>query len=185
MNPEAMTVTSIRSGKVGILTPPDSSDYSPNRWTNSAYNKQSLESPVHVSALGIKGDEHVYKDHGGVDAALCVYPTDHTDFWRSHGLDLGEGDFGENLSTQGFTEASAAIGMRLRTASGVVVEISEPRAPCFKLGIKTGFRKMPTIMAEAGNTGWMMRVITPGEICLLYTSPSPRDRTRSRMPSSA
>ena len=29
------------------------------------------------------------------------------------------------------------------------------------------------------------REVKPNYICLLYTSPSPRDRTRSRMPSSA
>ena len=32
---------------------------------------------------------------------------------------------------------------------------------------------------------YLIKVMVDDYICLLYTSPSPRDRTRSRMPSSA
>ena len=50
----------------------------------------------------------------------------------------------------------------------------EKKAILAKWKQKVGETKAESIKNEAGNRG-----------CLLYTSPSPRDRTRSRMPSSA
>ena len=45
------------------------------------------------------------------------------------------------------------------------------------------------VMALVGDNGagksTLMKVLAGAHTCLLYTSPSPRDRTRSRMPSSA
>ena len=135
--------------------------------TKSAYNKLPLEGTVPIGVLGIDGDEHVYKDHGGVDAALCAYPMDHYPFWENLDLKPKIGDFGENLSVRGLLEDEATIGMQLQGPSGLTVEITEPRAPCFKVGRKFDFSAMPVIMAKEGNTGWMMRVLVPGEVSLL------------------
>lgn len=161
-----MIVHSIRAGKIATLSPPADAPSPKLRTTKSGYSKTELDSPVQIGPMGIDGDEHVYRDHGGVDAALCVYPIEHHLFWAEMCLDPGRGDFGENLSVSGLLEDEATIGMRLQAPSGLIVEISEPRAPCFKIAVKFGFKAMPLIMAREGNTGWMMRVLQPGELSL-------------------
>ena len=42
-----------------------------------------------------------------------------------------------------------------------------------------------SIGMQTGTTAMVASEVGRGNTCLLYTSPSPRDRTRSRMPSSA
>ena len=77
--------------------------------------------------------------HGGVDKAVYVYPSEHYAYWRRElpGVELPWGVFGENLTTEGLLEENVRIGDRFRMGSAEFV-VTQPRMPCFKLGIRFG-----------------------------------------------
>lgn len=131
----------------------------------SAFVKAPVDGPVAVGALGVAGDEHVYHAHGGPDQALLVYSRDHYAFWRGeHGLDLPEvGAFAENLTVDGLTEAEVCVGDTF-TIGSVTAQVTSPRTPCYKIGVRYGDHRIPVVMQEAGNPGYMLRVLTGGEV---------------------
>lgn len=134
------------------------------RIIESAFVKTEISGPVFVSTLGIDSDEHVYEDHGGPDMALLAYPIEHYAFWREQGLDLPLGGaMAENLTVRGLLESVVMIGDRFRIGSAVV-EVSQPRSPCYKIAARYGRKDMPVIVQETGFTGYLMRVLTPGHI---------------------
>jgi MOSC domain-containing protein YiiM len=81
----------------------------PDRTVLSAIRKRSITRPVRLGTLGLAGDAHAdLVDHGGVDKALCAYPTEHLPYWSTRlGVQLGASAFGENLSTQGCSKANS------------------------------------------------------------------------------
>lgn len=136
----------------------------------SAIRKSPVTGAVALSAAGLAGDQQAWHDHGGAEKALLHYAEEHYRMWRSlyHQFALEPGGFGENITTRGMTEESVCIGdrYRIRTAGipDVVVEVSQPRQPCWKLGYNGGVRELPHAMQDRGATGWYYRVITPGAI---------------------
>jgi MOSC domain-containing protein YiiM len=101
--------------------------------------------------------------HGGVDKAVYAYPVDHWGWWRDEaGFAAQAASFGENLTLQGVHEAAVRIGDRFSWGPDVVLEISQPRAPCFKFGLMTGRDDLPSRMTVSGRTGWYFRVVTQG-----------------------
>lgn len=107
------------------------------------------------------GDTRV---HGGPHKAVCVYPVEHKPFWDDVlGTDLPAGAFGENLCLRGALEADAFVGDILRVGSAVV-QVSQPRGPCFKLAARWGHKALPKVMAERGISGWYFRVLEDGEV---------------------
>jgi MOSC domain-containing protein YiiM len=136
--------------------------------TFSAIAKEVVTGPVRIGVLGLLGDEQGDpRVHGGPDKAVHHYPFDHYAAWRA---DLGDharlarpGAFGENLSTCGVTEENLCLGDRLR-AGGVVLEVSQPRQPCWKLADRFGLPHMPRLVQERLRTGWYYRVLEEGEV---------------------
>jgi MOSC domain-containing protein YiiM len=118
---------------------------------------------VRVGALNIEGDGQAdLKNHGGPDKAVYCYPAEHLPFWKSElGYDAEEAPFGENLSTRGITEEDARIGDIWRWGS-VVLQISQPRWPCYKLALHSGHVDMIKRFVESGRSGWYLRVLEPG-----------------------
>jgi MOSC domain-containing protein YiiM len=102
--------------------------------------------------------------HGGVDNALYAYAGEDLDWWAGQ-LDrwVGPGSFGENLTTRGLDVTGAVVGERWR-AGGVLLEVSGPRAPCFKLGIRMGSQRFPRRFAAAGRPGAYLRILEEGEV---------------------
>ncbi|TVQ41020.1 MAG: MOSC domain-containing protein [Spirochaetaceae bacterium] len=132
----------------------------------SAVRKREMNGPVTLGPLGLAGDEHVYHGHGGADKALLHYAAHHYTMWKqefpwSH---VGRGCFGENVSAAGPTEQTVCIGDRFRIGRQVVVEVSQPRQPCWKLAHNVAEQRIPRLMQERAATGWFYRVITPGPI---------------------
>jgi MOSC domain-containing protein YiiM len=126
--------------------------------------KYSLSGPVWLGRLGLPGDEHVYEHHGGPDMAVLVYPFDHYGFWRSHGLELPvAAAFGENLSVDGLLEVDVWLGDTF-AVGGAIVQVTQPRTPCYKLAARYGRREIPALMQEKGLTGYLLRVLQEGEI---------------------
>jgi MOSC domain-containing protein YiiM len=104
--------------------------------------------------------------HGGVDKAVYVYPSEHYAFWRDElpNADLSWGAFGENFTTQGALDDQAVhIGDRFRIGSTEFV-VTQPRMPCFKLGIRFGRADMVKRFMHSGRNGFYLAVAKEGEV---------------------
>ena len=103
--------------------------------------------------------------HGGPEKAMLAYCADHYPLWNAElgRDDLGDGSFGENLSISGMDERSVAIGDVYRIGSAVV-QVSQPRQPCWKLARRCRLPTMPAKAIATGRLGWYFRVLEPGEI---------------------
>jgi len=116
--------------------------------------------------LNLKGDEQSdLSVHGGVHKAVYAYPSEHYPFWREEvpDLDLAWGAFGENFTTEGLLEEAVHIGDRLRIGSAEFV-ITQPRMPCFKLGIRFGRPEMVKRFLRSGRTGFYLAVLEEGQV---------------------
>jgi MOSC domain-containing protein YiiM len=102
--------------------------------------KSAVPGPIMLRRLNLDGDRQAdLENHGGRDKAVYAYPSEHYEFWRRElpGRELPWGMFGENLTTEGLNEENACIGDRFRIG-GAVVKVTQPRIPCYKLGIRFG-----------------------------------------------
>lgn len=122
-----------------------------------------------IGFLGLAGDQQAdTRHHGGPDKALHLYPFDHYARWSKdapdHPLLGAPGAFGENISTTGMTEADVCIGDRFRCGTAVL-EISQPREPCWKQGERMEWTTLPKLMVRERRSGWYFRVIKEGEAC--------------------
>ena len=134
-------------------------------WTTGIY-KTPVNQRLHLSAVNLAGDGQAdLKVHGGPDKAVCVYSADHYASWRQElGVEqCGPGWFGENFSVQGQRETDVAIGDTYRIGTAVV-QVSQPRAPCWKLGRRWNRVDMPKLVLQSGRTGWYLRVVEEGGV---------------------
>lgn len=139
-------------------------------WRGKAVTTSIFKTPVAgrvpVTRLNIAGDRQSdLSVHGGADKAVYAYPSEHYEFWRSElpGTDLPFGAFGENLTTEGLREDGVHIGDRFRAGSAEFV-VTQPRMPCFKLGIRFNRPDMVKRFLRSGRTGFYLAVLREGEI---------------------
>jgi len=135
---------------------------------SSAIAKAPIAGSRRVGFLGIAGDEQGdLSVHGGPDKAVHHYPRDHYGFWiealEGHALLGAPGAFGENISTDGLIESEACIGDRYRLGTALV-EISQGRQPCWKLGHRFGIASVPATVVKTRRSGWYYRVIEEGAV---------------------
>ena len=134
----------------------------------SAIAKLQVDGELSLTEKGLVGDEQAEKKiHGGPDRALCHYPREHYAFWASEypdqaGLFVAPA-YGENLSTEGLTEKNVFIGDIFRWGEALI-QVTQPRSPCFKLNFHFGISDIATQMQNAGKTGWLYRVILAGKV---------------------
>ena len=155
---ERITVRAVAVGLPGVIGRTRSGD------VISGIRKHLVTTrTVQVGMLNIEGDRQAdLRVHGGPDKAVYCYPAEHLPFWKSEiGYEAEEAPFGENLSTLGVTEEDARIGDIWRWGSAVL-QISQPRWPCYKLAIHSGHRDMIGRFVDAGRSGWYLRVLGPG-----------------------
>jgi MOSC domain-containing protein YiiM len=121
------------------------------------------EGPVFVGTTNIRGDGQAdLSVHGGADKAVYAYPSDHWPWWeREKAFPCAPAAFGENLTVEGADETQIAIGDRFRWGEAIL-EVSQPRAPCFKFAIHSGRADAPSVMTVSGRCGWYFRVIREG-----------------------
>jgi MOSC domain-containing protein YiiM len=137
----------------------------PNGPVQTGIIKKPVSNKVTVTELGIVGDAIVdTKVHGGLDQALYLYSQEDYDWWVERlGRTLSPGIFGENLTLSSFGDAPLNIGDRLQI-NNLVIEISAPRTPCFKLAARMGDVGFIKDFVLAARTGAYARVIKTGEI---------------------
>jgi len=121
---------------------------------------------VRVAKLNLQGDQQSdLTVHGGIDKAVYAYPSEHYPFWREElpGLDLPWGAFGENLTTQGLLEEAVYVGDRFSIGSAELV-VTQPRMPCFKLGIRFNRPAIVKQFLQSGRSGFYLAVLKEGEV---------------------
>lgn len=155
-------LVSVQVGAVAEF-PPVEPDGKP--W-HSAIVKLTQTGPVYLGSLGLQNDEQSdHKHHGGQDRAVNVYPAEHYDYWRATPelKAMTGGAFGENFTTLGLLEHTACIGDTFRIGE-VVVQISQPRGPCYKLNRRWGYPDLQRRAEETHRYGWYMRVLQEGMV---------------------
>jgi MOSC domain-containing protein YiiM len=131
----------------------------------SGIGKAPVEGRVRVEGVNLAGDDQADRRvHGGPDKALYAYASEDVAWWSEQlGRELGPGAFGENLTTAGVDVSGAVIGERWRIGT-VELEVSQPRQPCFKLGLHFGDPQMLKRFALASRPGAYLRIVRPGEL---------------------
>ena len=119
-----------------------------------------------VGATNLDGDGQAdLTVHGGVDKAVYAYPLEHYAHWTAAlgRDDLAPGRFGENLTTEGLLEDDVLVGDVLRVGSALL-EVSQPRVPCFKLAARMGDPAFARPFLRSGRVGFYLRVLEQGEL---------------------
>ena len=128
--------------------------------------KTPVERRLRATTLNLEGDEQSdLTVHGGVDKAVYAYPAEHYEFWRRElpKMELPWGVFGENLTTEGLLESDVRIGDCFRVGSCELI-VTQPRLPCFKLGIRFGRADILKRFLQSGRTGFYFSVALEGEV---------------------
>lgn len=128
--------------------------------------KEPVDGRVMMRSLNLDGDRQAdLSVHGGKDKAVYVYPFEHYDYWRHKlpEMDLPWGTFGENLTTVGLLENEVNIGDRFRIGSAEVM-VTQPRMPCYKLGIKFGRTDIVKQFLDSRLTGLYFSVLQEGTV---------------------
>lgn len=134
-------------------------------WT-SAIAKRAVTGPRWVGRTNIEGDRQAdLQHHGGPDKAVLAYSAGHYGVWRDElpGTGFPVGSFGENLTIDGLTEETVAIG-DVWIAGGTRLQVSQPRQPCWKLARRLRVRDMVVRVRESLRSGWYPRVLDEGKI---------------------
>ena len=118
-----------------------------------------------LDRLNLEGDGQAdLRVHGGPDKAVYAYPSEHLSAWSAElGEELGPAAFGENLTTAGGTEDDVCIGDRWYWGDAVL-EVCQPRTPCFKLAMHRGRGDIGRRFRDSGRSGWYLRVLEPGRV---------------------
>ena len=127
--------------------------------------KQPVDGRVAVRGVNLDGDDQADRSvHGGPDKAVYAYSLEEILEWeRELGRELGEAAFGQNLTTRGISVSGAVIGEQWLVGS-TVLEVAQPRQPCFKLGIRVGEPGFVKRFAHAARPGAYLRILQEGDI---------------------
>ncbi len=128
--------------------------------------KESVGGRVAVNEFNLEGDAQAdLRVHGGYSKAVYLYPSEHYEFWRGElpEMDLPFGVFGENLTTEGLLETDVNIGDRFHIGTAEFV-VTQPRQPCFKLGIRFNRSDIIKRFAKSGRSGFYLAIEKTGEL---------------------
>jgi len=128
--------------------------------------KFAVESPIFLGTDDVTGDHVIDRRyHGGSDKACYLYSADHYSFWQNKypNQDWKWGMFGENLTVSGLNESEIRIGDRFQIGDAEV-QVTQPRQPCFKLGVRFGDQSIVSDFWTLPYPGVYVRVLSPGEV---------------------
>jgi len=137
-----------------------------NKWVRTSIFKDPVAGAVWARTLNLDGDEQSdLSVHGGPDKAVYAYPSEHYPYWREQlpDIEFPWGAFGENLTTEGLTETAIHVGDRLCVGAAEFL-VTQPRLPCFKLGIRFGRPDMVKRFQASGRSGFYLAVVREGPI---------------------
>ncbi len=131
----------------------------------SAIWKSPVTGRVAARGVNLEGDDQADRDaHGGPDKAVYAYAVEDTRWWEEElGLELEFGQFGENLTTEGIDVTNALVGERWEIGS-TILEVSEPRVPCWRLGARMEDKRFPRRFTEALRPGTYFRISVEGDV---------------------
>lgn len=131
----------------------------------SAIGKRPVEGRVRVAGVNLAGDDQADRlVHGGPDKAVYAYAREDSDWWAAElGREVPHGMLGENLTTTGVDCTNAVIGERWRVGT-TLLEVCQPRVPCYKLGLRFDDPKMLKKFAQASRPGAYLRIVEEGEL---------------------
>jgi len=136
------------------------------RDVTTAIYKQPINGRVALRKLNLDGDRQAdLSVHGGAQKAVYCYPSVHYQYWKAElpGRELPNGTFGENFTVDGFLEDSTHIGDVLSVGSAEVV-VTQPRLPCYKLGVRFESDDMVRRFLASRRTGFYLAVTREGEV---------------------
>lgn len=135
--------------------------------TTTGIFKTPVEGRVMLRRTNLDGDGQAdLEAHGGVDKAVYVYSKENYEFWATElGRDdfAAAGQFGENFTVQGMSDEEVCVGDRFHVG-GALVEVTQPRVPCFKLAVLMGIEGFQKQFAAACRTGFYLRVLEEGDV---------------------
>ncbi|RFC31316.1 MAG: MOSC domain-containing protein YiiM [Candidatus Nitrotoga sp. MKT] len=165
MNHTDIQLRSIQVGLPKTLGTLNASNTMDQEWTTGFF-KETVLGPVWVGTTNLAGDGQAdLRVHGGPDKAINVYPSEHYAFWLAE-LDCKElpnGAFGENFTVAGILETKACIG-DIFELGDALVQISQPRQPCWKLSRRWRVQDLVARVVRTGKTGWYFRVLREGNV---------------------
>jgi len=159
VRPDAMHVVSVN------VSLPKTVEWQGRKVTTAIF-KEPVEGRVRIRRTGLVGDRQADPSvHGGPAKAVYAYPSEHYPFWRREleRADLSWGSFGENLTTEGLEERTLRIGDRLRVGSALL-QVTQPRMPCYKLGIRFGRLDMVRRFLASGRSGFYLAINEEGDV---------------------
>lgn len=139
---------------------------SKGRAVSTGIFKEPVRGRIFLRELNLDGDRQAdLSVHGGPSKAVYAYPAEHYQYWQEQlpGVNLPWGMFGENFTTEGLDEVGVRIGDRFSVGSTVLM-VTEPRMPCYKLGIKFGRTDIIKRFLASGRTGFYFAVVQEGEV---------------------
>lgn len=128
--------------------------------------KEPVQGRINLHKVNLDGDAQAdLTVHGGIDKAVYSYPVEHYEFWQRQLPDtrMACGMFGENLTTEGLMEDAVNIGDRFQIGSAKLVA-TQPRMPCYKLGVKFGRMDIVRQFLDSGRPGIYFRVLQEGKV---------------------
>ena len=128
--------------------------------------KEPVTGRILLKQFNFDGDEQAdLSVHGGASKAVYAYPSEHYEYWRREfpEMELPPGMFGENLTVEGLDEASLHIGDRLRIGTAEFI-VTEPRMPCFKLGVRFGRMDIVKRFLDSRRSGFYLAVEREGDV---------------------
>jgi MOSC domain-containing protein YiiM len=128
--------------------------------------KSPRDGRVRAAGVNLEGDEQSdLTVHGGQYKSVYVYPSEHYEYWRDQlpDAELPWGVFGENLTTEGLLETNIRIGDRIAIGSAEF-QVTQPRQPCFKLGIRFGREDMLKRFVASGRSGFYVSIVKEGDV---------------------
>lgn len=135
-------------------------------WTTGFF-KEPVHGPLLLGMKNLEGDGQAdLVHHGGPDKAVLAYSAEHYPDWRQsmNNPSLPFGAFGENFTVAGLTEADVCIGDTWQVGGEAVVQVSQPRQPCWKLARRWRMKTLAWDVQQTGRTGWYFRVLTEGSV---------------------
>ena len=137
-----------------------------NELVTTGIFKEPVSGRVGLRKLNLDGDKQAdLTVHGGADKAIYAYAREHYSYWHKelNGMSLPWGMFGENFTTQGMFEEMVNIGDQFQVGTAKVVA-TQPRMPCYKLGVKFGRMDIIKKFLSSGLTGVYFKVMKEGEL---------------------